>query len=219
LHKKKRIALIYFISTKNNTIVTIIDLLTKKTIDSYSSGAAIAEENFEEPVDVVEEELPGQPVKLGVVAQLEEVSENRKLTKKEKRELQEGKQKENEETEEKSNKIPRSYRRRVQQSGRLFGHDLRNRFINYLAKFKKKYGVFLNYKFIAYFKGPSRVRFIILREFLEGNPVKIIKLGDLTQTPHNGCRGKKERRTRAKKKPKKIFGRKLRRNKKIKKNN
>ena len=26
LHKKKRIALIYFISTKNNTIVTIIDL-------------------------------------------------------------------------------------------------------------------------------------------------------------------------------------------------
>jgi hypothetical protein len=185
-------------------------------LDSYSSGAAIAEDNHVDPEanrpDYIPPEEPVEAV-TDVVAELGLIANKRKLTKKEKRALHVAKIKKIDEEEAKYNKIPRAYRRRVKQSGRLFGHDLRNRLVRYLAKFKKKYGIVLTYTFIVYFKGPSRVRFIILREFLAGKTFIINKFGDLSRTAHNGCRGKKEKRTRAKKKPRKLIGRKRRRRK------
>jgi ribosomal protein S11 len=72
------------------------------------------------------------------------------------------------------------------------------------------------FKFIVYFKGPARYRRVVLREFTKGfcrekagefdpdirNQYYVVFFSDITGIPHNGCRGRKVKRTRLKRRPK-----------------
>lgn len=210
LNKKKRIGLIYFVSTKSNTIASFIDLVTKKTFLIFSTGEACSiqkEEDEEEEKEKTKEEelkkkkLPKKPiVKVG---KRKQKRLDREAKKKEK-EKKEGKPEEVEDT-----SFGRVYRRGMQ-AQRLFSVELLNKFLGYMVFFKKKYGFFVLYRFYVYFKGPSKFRRFLLLDFFKKKLFKIIAFGDIGLAPHNGCRPPKKRRTKAKKKrskrpPKKKF--------------
>jgi ribosomal protein S11 len=205
INKKKRIGLIYFVSTKSNTIATFVDLVTKKNFLIFSTGEACsiqkdedeeeeekeAEKEAEKEKEALKKKTP--PKRIVPVGKRKQKRLDREAKKKEK-EKEEGKKEE-----EKDTSFGRIYRRGMQ-AQRLFSVELLNKFIEYLVWFKKFYGFFILYRFYVYFKGPSKFRRFLLLDFFKKKLFKIIAFGDIGLTPHNGCRAPKKRRSKAKKK-------------------
>jgi hypothetical protein len=195
LHKKKRKALLYFVSTKSNLFLTAIDLLTKKTLLVYSVGQACIEEKLKNVPEV-----PAFDFFDKKKVEEKKINKDPKKEKSESSESNSDSEEEEEDEKEEDTSLGRVYRQGLQ-AARLFGSELSIRFETILSEFKSKYGVFLSYNFIIYFKGAARYRKIILREILKKKKFKVLLLGDITQLPHNGCRARKAKRTRLKKKP------------------
>jgi ribosomal protein S11 len=130
-----------------------------------------------------------------------------------------------------TNKLDRVHRRSIE-AHKVYGAELRYVFDRYF--FKEKYrvlrrarrervkikGVYkikdCKFKFLVYFKGPSRYRRVVIKEFTKRfcrekvtkedpdvwNQYQVVFFSDITSTPHNGCRARKIKRTRLKRKPK-----------------
>jgi ribosomal protein S11 len=128
-------------------------------------------------------------------------------------------------------KLDRVHRRSIE-AHKVYGAELRYVLDRYF--FKEKYRVLrrarrerrrLNpahkivdyrFKFLVYFKGPSRYRRVVIKEFTKRfrrekvsdkdpdvwNQYFVVFFSDITTAPHNGCRARKMKRTRLKLKPK-----------------
>jgi ribosomal protein S11 len=205
LNKKKRLGLIYFVSTKSNTVATFIDLVTKKTFLIFSTGEACSIEKDEDEEEEKEKDKKKEEEGSGIAKKKTKITRTTKVGKrkqkrldkeaKEKKEKEEEKKKEEKE----STAFGRIYRRGMQ-AQRLFSAELLNKYIEYMLDFKKEYGFFILYKFYVYFKGPSKFRRFLLKDFFKKNLFKIVAFGDIGLAPHNGCRPPKKRRSKSKNK-------------------
>ena len=194
-----RNCLVYFVTTRSNTLVSFIDNLTKKVLFVYSTGqACIAEEEREKEKQELEE-----------AKALEE--SKKKLKKKSKKPLTRSQRKARKRllmgivkpTANKVLSITRAYRRNPQ-ANRLLGLELITVFKYFLQKFKVKYKFLPKYRFLIYFKGYSKTRQLILKDFLKSGLFDVVFFGDVTQPAHNGCRLRKPKRTKLKLKPRKF---------------
>ena len=86
--------------------------------------------------------------------------------------------------------IPRSFRKKSD-GVKLLGQVL----------FEKMLDLNVNY-LVLYFKGHQNFRSDIVNTFLKNGKIELCSISDITNVPHNGCRGKKITRTRMKKKQK-----------------
>jgi ribosomal protein S11 len=175
---EKRLALFYLVSTRNSTIATFVDHKTKQILSACHIGHVL-----------------------------------RVL------------------------KLDRVHRRSIE-AHKIYGAELRYVLDRYFFKEKSRIlrrarrgrtrvqGLYklksCRFKFLVYFKGPARYRRVVLREFTKRfcrekagefdpdvwNKYYVVFFSDITGTPHNGCRGRKVKRTRLKRRPK-IFRKRL----------
>jgi hypothetical protein len=168
---KKRLALFYLVSTKNSTIASFVDYATKQVLSACHIGHVLS-----------------------------------------------------------SKRMDRVHRRSIE-AHKIYGAELRFVLDRYF--FKEKYRILrrarrlrprllegnkildYSFKFLVYFKGPSRYRRVVIKEFTKGfirerlnktdaevwNQYYVVFFSDVTSIPHNGCRARKVKRTRAKRKP------------------
>jgi hypothetical protein len=127
--------------------------------------------------------------------------------------------------------LDRVYRRSIE-AHKIYGAELRYVLDRYF--FKEKYRILrrarrqraelqefhkiveYSFKFLVYFKGPSKYRRVVIKEFTKRfcrekvtktdpdiwNQYFVVFFSDITSIPHNGCRARKVQRTKLKRKPK-----------------
>jgi ribosomal protein S11 len=169
---KRRLALLYLVSTKNSTVATFVDYPTKQILSACHIGHVL-----------------------------------------------------------KLKKLDRVHRRSAE-AHKIYGGELRYVLDRYF--FKEAHRVLRrlrrertklklvdkvdnpSFKFLVYFKGQSRHRKTVIKEFTKRfrrenedekaadvwNQYTIVYISDITGIPHNGCRSRKVQRTRLKHKPK-----------------